>query len=380
MLTPERIVYYLIERGYVGLDTVVDGDFLVVDYRRRNRNFQIICRKRPGLFVKQVQSMEPEPISTLQREANCYWLVQTQPALAPLARMMPKFVGYDPLRHVLAIELLGGAETLTEYQRRLGRLPQALTAELGGLLGNYHRDLGAWIMESQYRALFPQAVPWILTFHKMRPEYFRPLSAGNARLLELVQSYTEFHEALDTLHAEWKVNGLVHGDMKWENCLVQTKLLSSDHAMPQDGGNPAITLKLVDWEMADLGDPCWDVGALLQSFLVFWILSLPLAGQVEPAQLIEMAQHPLNDMQPSIRSFWRGYRGAMSLDAGKAKDLLLRCVRFSGARMIQSTFECLYFAPDITPQAICLLQVSLNILKDPAGALENLLGIRGSDA
>lgn len=366
MLTPDRIVYYLIERGYVSLDAVVDGDFLVVDYRRRNRNFQIICRKRRGLFVKQVQSMEAEPISTLQREANCYWLAQTQPALAPLAAMMPKFVGYDPLRHVLAIELLDEAETLSEHHRRLGRLPESLTAQLGGMLGSYHRGLGKWIMDSQYRSLFPQAIPWILSFHKMRPEYFRPFSAGNARLLELVQSYTEFHEILDTLRGEWQVNGLVHGDMKWENCLVQTR--------------ESATLKLVDWEMADLGDPCWDVGALLQSFLVFWILSLPLAGQVEPAQLVDMAQHPLNNMQPSIRSFWRGYRGAMLLDAAGAKDLLLQCVRFSGARMIQSAFECLYFAPDLTPQAICLLQVSLNILQDPSGVLENLLGIRASDA
>ena len=380
MLTPERLVHYLIERGYVSLETVVDGDFLVVDYRRRNRNFQVICRKHPGLFVKQVQSMEPEPISTLQREANCYWLAHTQPALAPLARMMPKLVGYDPARHVLAIELLDGAETLSEYHRRVGHLPEPLTAELGELLGSYHRGLGAWIMESQYRPLFPQVIPWILSFHKMRPEFFRPLSAGNARLLELVQSYPAFHEALDTLRGEWRVNGLVHGDMKWENCLIQTGLVHRDPGTAQNGGHAGATLKLVDWEMADLGDVCWDVGALLQSFLVFWILSLPLAGQVEPARLIDMAQHPLNNMQPAIRGFWRGYSAAMSLDAGSAKDLLLRCVRFSGARMIQSAFECLYFAPEVTPQAICLLQVSLNILQDPAGATESLLGIRRSNA
>jgi hypothetical protein len=223
-------------------------------------------------------------------------------------------------------------------------------------------------MDSQYRKLFPQAIPWILSFHKMRPEYFRQLSAGNARLLELVRSYPEFHEALDKLSSEWQVNSLLHGDMKWENCLVQSR-----------HGDPAgVTLKLIDWEMADLGDACWDVGDLLQSFLVFWILSLPLARSVDPAQLIDLAQHPLNKMQPCIRSFWRAYRDAMFLDASNSKDLLLRCVRFGGARMVQSAFECLYFAREMTPQAICLLQVSLNILQDPAGALENLLGI--SDA
>jgi hypothetical protein len=43
--------------------------------------------------------------------------------------------------------------------------------------------------------------------------------------------------------------------------------------------------------------------------------------------------------------------------------------------MVQSAFECLYFAPEMTQHAICMLQLSLNILKDPAGALENLFGL-----
>ena len=366
MLTPDKIVHYLIERGYVSFESVVDGDFLVVDYRRRNRNFKVIRRKHPSYFVKQVQSMESEPIATLQREANCYWLAQTQPVLASLARMTPKFVGYDPARHVLAVELLDGAETLSEYYRRLGGLPQEVAAGLGRMLGSYHRELGAWIMGSAHRSLFPQAIPWILSIHLMQPEYFRPpLSGGNARLLEVVKSYPEFQQAFDALRSEWQINGLLHGDMKWENILVQARSGEPERA----------ELKLIDWEMADLGDACWDAGALLQSFLVFWILSLPLAGPADPAKLINWAEHPLDKMQPAIRSFWTGYSETMSLDASGSKTLLARSVRFGAARMVQSAFECLYFAPEMTQHAICMLQLSLNILKDPAGALENLFGL-----
>jgi hypothetical protein len=344
---------------------VVNGDFQVVDYRRRNRNFKIIRRNYPSYFVKQVQSMEAEPVSTLQREANCYWLAQTQAGFAPLARIMPKYVGYDPARHVLIIELLAGAETLSEYYRRLGGLPETTSASLGKLIGGYHREPGVWIMDSQHNSLFARAIPWILSIHQMRPEYFRPLSGGNAQLLQLVQSYPEFHETLDALRSEWQVNSLLHGDMKWENCLVQSR----------GGGRDGETLKLIDWEMADLGDACWDAGALLQNFLVFWTLSLPLEAHTNPAQAVHFAQFPLDRMQPAIRSFWRAYTGVMELDTAQSRDLLLRSVRFGAARMIQSAFECLYFSPQMTPQAICLLQMSLNILQDPARATKTLLGL-----
>lgn len=365
LFTAGNLTYYLIERGYIARDSIVQGDYLVLDYQRRNRNFKVIRRGGPSYFVKQVLKAEAEPISTLQREASCYWLAQTQAPLAALRRAAPGFIGYDRTRHVLVVELLAGAETLSDYYRRLGHLPESVAAEAGRLLASYHSEAGAWIMESPYRSVFAQAVPWILSLHRIPPENFPVLSEGNGRLLEIVKADPEFPQTLDAVRAEWRVNSLLHGDIKWENLLV----------LPAAGARPEFALKLVDWEMADLGDACWDVGAFLQNFLVFWALALPLGAYRDPVRAVEGAPFPLDRMHGPIGSFWQAYRVARGFGDSEAGEFLMRSVRFGAARMVQSAFECLYFAGDMTAQAICLLQLSLNILKDPEAARENLLGI-----
>jgi Ser/Thr protein kinase RdoA (MazF antagonist) len=359
LLTAGNLAFYLIEKGYLSRDSIVEGDYLVLDYQRRNRNFKVIRRNQPGYFVKQALQEEAERIATLQREASCYWLAQSQPQLAALGRMSPRFVGYDRAQHVLVLELLAGAETLSEYYRRLGRLPESLAAEAGRLLASYHGKAGAWIIESPYHSVFARVIPWILSMHEIKPESYPVLSEANRRLLEIVKSDPEFPQILDALRAGWQVNSLLHGDMKWENVLVQ-------------GGE---TLKLVDWEMADLGDACWDVGAFLQSFLVFWALALPLGEYSDTARAVDMARYPLDQMHGPIRSFWEAYSGARELGESESSEFLMRSIRFGAARMIQSAFECLYYAKDMTSEAIRLLQLSLNILKDPAAARDSLLGI-----
>ena len=363
LLTAENLAYYLIEKGYVGRHSIVEGDYLVLDYQRRNRNFKVIRRNQPSYFVKQVLKLEPEPISSLQREASCYWMAQTQPPLDVLGRIAPKFVGYDRARHVLVVGLLEGAETLSEYYRREGRFPESLAVEAGRMLASYHSDAGAWIMESPYRQVFAQATPWILSMHRIEPQYYPLLSEANGRLLEIVKRDPDFPATLDGLKAEWRVNSLLHGDIKWENVLVQSA----------NGGEPK--LKLVDWEMADLGDACWDVGAFLQNFLVFWALALPLQEYGDPSRAVSLEQYPLEHMHGPIRAFWRAYREARGFTDSEGREFLMRSVRFGAARMVQSAFECLYMMKEMTAQAICLLQMSLNILKEPEAAREGLLGL-----
>ncbi|MGH9722802.1 MAG: phosphotransferase [Bryobacteraceae bacterium] len=365
MLTLDNVVHYLVERGFVDAKSVIDGDFLAVDATRRNKNFKIIRRNHPSYFVKQAQNTDPEAPATLHREATCYWLARARPELAALRDLMPEYGGYDPARRTLVLELAPGGETLAEYYRRVRRFPPEISAQMGALVGNYHKNLVAEIDNPVLRSVFPQRIPWVLSVHETRPEYYPVLSAGNGQLIELVRRYPEFPQALDKLRADWRATSLIHGDMKWENWIVRSA---------SDGGSDA-ALKLIDWEMADLGDPAWDAGALLQAYLVFWILSMPLATETDPARLPGLAQFPLDPMQPAIRAFWQSYAAAAELDAARSRDWLLRCVSYGGARMIQSAFECLYYEPQMTAQAVWLLQASQNILTKPADALSLLLGL-----
>ena len=109
-LTASNLAHYLIGRGLVTANSVVEGDFVVVEAGRRNRNFKLVREDRPGLFIKQVSNASDLAlVATVQREAGFYGMVRSRPAFASLARIMPKLVDYDPSTCCLLVELMPGA-------------------------------------------------------------------------------------------------------------------------------------------------------------------------------------------------------------------------------------------------------------------------------
>jgi len=43
--------------------------------------------------------------------------------------------------------------------------------------------------------------------------------------------------------------------------------------------------------------------------------------------------------------------------------------------MVQTAYEGIQQSPQITPQALCQLQMSMNILRDPAAAVGQMVGL-----
>jgi len=185
-------------------------------------------------------------------------------------------------------------------------------------------------------------------------------------MLSLIQRYPNFPTRLDALQASWRRDTLIHGDMKFENCVLAYA----------KGAGAEPEIKVVDWEIADLGDPRWDIGSMLQSWLAYWIFSMPADGVVnDPEQLVARAHYPLERMRPAIRAFWNTYASTIGVSGNEERELLDTCISFGGARMIQTVFESMYQLPQLTPHAIFMLQVSLNILEDPRTAVSELLAM-----
>ena len=363
IITTANISYYLLDKGLITAESVVDGDLMIVEITRRNRNFKVIRQQHQSFFLKQIQNWEPLAITTLQREATCYQLAQREAELAPLAALMPRYYLYDSSRHILVTELLPEGENLSEHQRRIGKFPVVIAEKLGKALGTYHHQTISSLNDAIQNSIFPKQVPWILSANQQRAQFFQALSAGNSELLNIVQKYPEFHRALDDIRDQWKFDSLIHGDMKWDNCMV---FAGADGAGELD-------LKVVDWELADIGDACWDVGAVLQAYLAFWIMSIPMDAQATPAQLVEMAQFPLEEMLPAIQAFWTAYVETRQIAANQRRKVLERCMKFGAARMIQTAYEYLQYSQHITLPVLYMLQVSMNILKSPQEAISDLL-------
>jgi hypothetical protein len=361
-LSSTTVIPYLIERGIVSSKSAVDGDVTVVDTARRNRNFKVYRNESPSLFVKQVKIWNSEATTALRREAVCYWMAAKEPTFGSLAAATPRYEFYDPTLSVLVTGLVPGSENISEYHRRLGLFPEGIASALGRILRRYH-ELMPEVAKSTYAVMFSRLPPWILSVQSPAFQNFNAISGGNSQLISIMGQYPDFQRHFNALRGLWRIDSFIHGDMKWDNCVVE-----------QSAEDPNLVgVRVVDWELSDLGDGAWDVAAIFQAYISFWVLSIPFSIET-PINLSERANYPLESMYPAIRAFWCAYRNGSRADPDEG-GFLDRCVRYAAARMIQTVYEHLYQSVQLTPGTLALLQVSLNMLNRPAEAREHLLGL-----
>jgi thiamine kinase-like enzyme len=363
VLTTRNVVHYLLERGLLSRESVVDGDLWIVESTRRNRNYKVIRRQAPGYFVKQVQSFDQQAIASLRCESSCYWLAKNDADFAPLAPLLPAYHDFDANANVLVLGLLDKGESLTDLHRRTGDFSLESAESLARILATYHRGIPAVARKQSLEATFLQRVPWILSIDQFNPAMGGTISGGNTQIVGIIQRYPEFAASLETLRAQWTAQCLIHGDVKWDNCLM----------VPKEG-NADKELKLIDWELSDFGDPCWDVGAVFQAYLSFWIFSMPAQADSNADELVARAQFPVEKMQPAMQHFWRAYAEEMHIPQKDQAQKLERSVRCAAARMIQTAYEYMYYQPQVSTNVLYLLQVSLNVLTRPQEAIQELLG------
>jgi len=365
LVQPENVVHYLAERRLLTLQSVVEGDFMVFEQSSRNYNLKVQRTKSPGFFIKQVRTRTPAFTLTLEREAKCYEMATRNSRFGAMAALLPKCHHWDPASTVLVLEMLPDAENLWEHHRRLGYFPREIAELQGDKLGTYHRQGELFFPALEELKLFDRKLPWILSIHETHPQYLSQMSQGNAQLLQILRDYPGLTQALDALKRSWAYRALLHGDIKWENLLLYRE-------RPED----PLDIRIIDWEMADLGDECWDAGAILQAYLSFWIFTLPLSPGVSLEQAAAISPFKGEDMTVALAAFWTRYAAARGFQ-GKASSrrYLERCMACAGARMVQTAYEGIQQSPQITPQALCQLQMSMNILRDPAAAVSQMVGL-----
>jgi len=326
VLTAASLAHYLLERDLVSNASLVDGDFHVDDVSHRNRVFLVLRGPHPGYVVKQVKEWKSDSIETLASEAQFYSLMRTEPKLASLRQSLPHCYSYDADNQVLVLEFVHQSPHDSQDETRFS---VEFAKSVGESLRQWHRDTSdANLFED-----FHGSPPWVLSLHRSNDENVKP---ANAELRRILKRDAAFGRALDELREQWRPAALIHGDMKWGNCLI-----ASDTALP----------RFIDWEMAVWGDPLWDAAGILQEYLGAW------------ARL----GRPYEEIAPPIQAFWKAY--------GEDYETFPKAVRYAAARMIQTAYEIQKDEENMTAPAVRLLQAAFNILTTSGEAVAIYFGI-----
>ena len=344
--------------GLVPAADIVEGNFAVMETGRRNRNFKVLRESAPGLFVKQAKSLEAQATATLWREAAFASRVQTDPAYGGLAQLMPQLIRYDPSRHAIVSNLIDGAESAGEYQGRKREFPGEIATALGRALAHIQRFGPALAGDPHLRTALPRQVPWVMTLDRSGIAFLGSTAPLGPQLVAELQQMPDFLALLAALRREWHQDTLMHGDMKWDNCLVR-------------GGAGTLEMMIIDWELVDIGDAAWDVASIFKEYVVTALFALIAASQ-NPAAPPDPDW--LASVRPAARQFWKSYAAALSLSPEQSRPLLDRAIRFTAPRLVISVLEYLSILPNDTTTMKAMLQVAVQLLTAQQLMTANLLG------
>lgn len=366
--TIDGVGEYLLGRGLLEPADVVDGPFSTRDVSRRNRNLAVSSRDGRGYLVKQANPNEPGTAASLRVEAAFYRLCWSESSLSSLRPLLPRLVEAGVEEPTLVLELLEGALPLWQHCSVPGppAFPWRVGPALGRALGQLHATFRGPVSSGESRLPGGEGEPpWILAVHRPEPACLDRLSPANLHLLKIVQRQPGLKEQLDAVRSEWRIETLVHGDIKSDNVLVGPE--------PDPASEPRV--RLVDWELVHAGDPAWDVGSAIADFVAFWLESVPLSSLKSVHQQVAEARYPLSAIRPALRGLWQRYREAAAIGDGQAGAFLHRAIRYGAARLIQTAYERSSLAWVLPNVAIGRLQLAANLLADPVRARCDLFGI-----
>ncbi|HVX64978.1 MAG TPA: phosphotransferase [Bryobacteraceae bacterium] len=333
LLTPDTVLGYLQERRLVGADGA--ARLRVLDLSRRNHNLAVEIDGRPRWFVKQMQYNTAEVATSLRREASWYRAAEERAALAALAALMPRCADFDAANSILVLDFLDGVNA-AEAHRRVGPFDARVPALLGRLIGTLH-NATAGALESAARDSFPRELPWVL-----RPG--SQAAGARSRFVSWFERDGAAARALAGLRAMWQCDTLIHGDARLENFIF---------CRPADPAEP-LDVRLVDWELAGLGDGAWDCANVMQHYWAQW---------TSPAGW--------DDLASVLRAFWAAYAEVRGLSAWENRRLFRRATMFTAARLVQTAYEQVA-AAGWTPPALHSARLARLLLIAPGQALQGL--------
>jgi hypothetical protein len=335
------------------------------------KNFNLLLTLHTSgrkLFVKQERSTKHGTAGELQREWQFHEFLRQFSELSCIYSWVPEVLHFDVDNSIVIHNYLDSYRDLLDFYTKENSFPTEIATHLGTILAGVHR---ATLNRDDYKD-FLSGNDSTTTYHisdfthsldRVEPEIFGSVPNDGIKFFILYQRYKTLSQAVAQLSESSVSCCVTHNDLKLNNVLVD-----------KDWHHSKAPVRLLDWERSGWGDPASDLGAMICSYLQFWLNSLVISRNLTLEESLSLATTPLEQIQPSIAAMTTAYIGSFPEICQYRTDFLLRSIQFAGLGLIQQIQAMIQYQKTFGNGGIAMLQVAKSLLCYPAKLAPTVFG------
>ncbi|MEA5624810.1 aminoglycoside phosphotransferase family protein [Nostoc sp. UHCC 0251] len=376
-LSSHNVIQYLLEAGLCSSEDDASDKSELPGSSKNSFDLLVTLADNRKLLIKQernVKSNDGAPHELFQ-EWLFHQLLQQFPVLGNISAIAPLVVHFDEENSILVRNYLGDYLELATFYHNNEICPQEIATAIGTTLAGLHRatynrreykDFMATAPQGEFRYGFYNPAQGV---ESIGPEIFGTVPTDALKFYLLYQQSESLESAIADLAYEWNPCCLTHNDLKLNNILVHSRWEKLDNCL----------VKLINWEACSWGDPAFDLGTLLASYLKIWLNSLVVDPTIELQESLNLALTPLESLQPSIIALIRAYLNAFPMILEYRNDFIVRVIQFAGLALIHQIQDMITCRKTFNNADICMLQVAKSLLTMPQQGVLTIFGISESE-
>lgn len=374
-LSSHNVIQYLRSSGLCSSEDGASDDS-ELPKSKKNLNLLVTLADNRKLLVKQEPSVDfSDGKEQLFNEWLFDQLLEQFPVIGNIGAIASSVLHFDEENSILIRNYLSEYQELGNYYQQNDIFPQAIASTIGDTLGALHR---ATFNRREYRDFMATAPAGQFRYHfnnpaqgieSITPEIFGMVPTSALKFYALYQKYDNLESAIGDLANDWQPCCLTHNDLKLDNILIHSRWEHLDNAI----------VRLIDWEACAWGDPAFDLGTLLASYLKIWLDSLVVDPTIELEESLQLAVTPLETLQPSMLALTQAYLKAFPNILEYRNDFLLRVIQFAGLALMHQIEATIKYHKYFDNISISMLQVAKNLLTMPQLAVLTVFGISESE-
>lgn len=397
LLSSENVFEYLLEQG---LGDTKEQELSEIKLKS-GKNFNLLVSFPNGrhLLIKQERhNLKGQTKGEFLKEWRIHEFFQKFPELSYIRPLITEAIHFDPSRSIMVFNYLNDYCDLSNFYTEQQIFPTEIAAEIGFLLAAIHRTT---LDHEEYKdflagedILIDKTPNFLRRLERIGTEVFGKFSDDSLKFFELYQRYESFGQAIAELNTAFEPCCLTHNDLKLNNILLHrewAQTFSKAEQSPLDPPSPCSfqaqpgnqrgdrILRLIDWEKWIWGDPAFDLGSAIASYLRIWLTSLVINTDIDVETALRLAITPLEKLQPSIVALTKAYFDNFPEIILRRPDFLRRVVQFTGLGLIKKIQTTIQYQDPFGNIGICMLQVAKTLLCHPEQSIPIIFGTTASE-